>query len=141
MPACSITSASLDGRAQSPRYIQKQLQRLHGALLQNAQILQAAACHDGLVTKQEAALEHALALDTVSRRYLEIDMKSALRDEYRTANGVDWAERAVPKGIVHIQPQRHTMLYSVVAPLSSAIAAGNCVVIEVGAFQDIHDSV
>lgn len=36
---------------------------------------------------------------------------------------------SVPAGIVYIEPTSHTMFYSVVVPVASALAAGNCVIL------------
>lgn len=131
MPTTSLISAHLDGRAQNPRFIQKQLRRLHRALQENADVLQAAAVADDHATEQEALLEFLLSLEAVRRRFLELDQRAMLQDEYRVANGLDWQSRRIPVGIVVIRPQTASMLYSTVAPLVSAIAAGNCAMIEV----------
>ena len=45
------------------------------------------------------------------------------------AKGKDASGNREPMGIVYIEPTRHTLLYSVISPVSSAIAAGNCIVV------------
>lgn len=64
-------------------------------------------------------------------QYASIDFDQMMEEEYRIANGKDAADRRVAAGIVYIVPSSHTLFYSVIAPLSVAIAAGNCAVLEV----------
>ena len=131
MSTTSIKSAVIDGRTRNPRFIQRQLRRLHDALRQNAQALQNAIISDTNVSVWEATLEISLALATVRRQFMNLDVRVMLEDEYRAASGRDWRTRRSPTGLVYIIPQSHTLLYSIVSALSSAIAAGNCVIIEV----------
>lgn len=133
MPTTSIASADLDGRAQSPRFIQRQLRQLHTALVENAEALKAAPVADNYATPDEACMEFFLALEAVRRRYLGVNIRTMLDDEYRISSGRDWEGRKVPSGIVVIRPHSSSLLYSTVTALSSAIAAGNCVMIEVQA--------
>jgi acyl-CoA reductase-like NAD-dependent aldehyde dehydrogenase len=67
----------------------------------------------------------------VKDQYASINFDQMLEEEYLIANGKDAANRRAAAGIVYIVPSTHTLFYSVIAPLSVAVAAGNCVVIEV----------
>ena len=63
--------------------------------------------------------------------YSSIDVDKSLEDEYNLAKGKDFPNRREAVGIVYIKPTQYTLLYSVVASLATAIATGNCVVLEV----------
>jgi len=134
MPTTSIEAAETDGRAHSPRFIQRQLSGLHKALADNSRALQSAIIADTHVSQEEAQVEFALAISAVRELYVSVDVDASLAEEYRIACGEDWRSRRVPVGIVYIRPQSQSFLFSVVSPLASAIAAGNCVVVEVGVF-------
>lgn len=134
-----IRAACVDGRARNPRYIQNQLRRLHNELVQSTSNLRSAIQRDTGVSSAEADTEYLLALDCVKTEYSSIDVEKCLEDEYSLAKGKDFPNRRDAVGIVYIKPTQYTLLYSVVASLASAIAAGNCVVLEVrlstGAFN------
>lgn len=126
-----IASADIDGRARSPRYIQRQLSRLHEALTSQISALHAAIVTDSGVDPAEAEVELFLAVQAVKSQYANIGVPKMLADEYSVARREDWSSRKAPAGIVCIRPQSHTLLFSVISPLSSAIAAGNCAFVEV----------
>lgn len=67
----------------------------------------------------------------VKDQYASIDFDQMLEEEYRIADGENAADRRVANGIAYIVPSNHTLFYSTIAPLSVAIAVGNCVVLEV----------
>lgn len=131
MPSTSIESAATDGRARAPRYIQRQLANLHKAITTNAKQIQDVIVVDTNVRSQEAQLEIYLAVSTVKDLYDSFSVEEALSKEYQVARGEDWRDRNDAVGVVYLRPQSHTLLYSIVSPLANAIAAGNCVVIEV----------
>jgi acyl-CoA reductase-like NAD-dependent aldehyde dehydrogenase len=132
LPHTMTSSASnIDGRARTPRYIQNQLQALHSALLQNVSEIHQAIASSSQVTPAEVGIEYYLALSVVKEQYASIDFDQMLEEEYRIANRKDAADRRVAHGIVYIVPSNHTLFYSTIAPLSVAIAAGNCVALEV----------
>ena len=126
-----IRAASVDGRARNPRYIQNQLRRLHYEIVQNASNLRSAIQRDTGVSSAEADTEYLLALDCVKTEYSSIDVDKCLEDEYNLAKGKDFPNRREAVGIVYIKPTQYTLLYSVVVSLATAIATGNCVVLEV----------
>lgn len=70
-------------------------------------------------------------MDVLRQSYDSLDFEKELKEEYSITNGDDNLSRRVGVGIVLIRPTSHTRLYSVVAPVCAAIAAGNCVLLEV----------
>lgn len=131
-PFSRIIAASVDGRAHNTRYRQTQFQRFHAALLVNASALKDAIRADTGVTSAEAEVEYLVALFEVRKHYEAVSLEKDLDEEYSVAKGKDALERRVPVGIVFIAPnETHSSFFSVVSPLSAALAAGNCVVVEV----------
>jgi len=130
-----INAACIDGRAQSPRYIQQQLLRLHDTLVENAKHVRDAIRSDSHHTASEVEVEYYLALQSVKDQYLQLNVERIIEDEYHLANLIDSPSRMVAAGVVYISPADHTRLYSIVAPVAAAIAAGNCVVLEVSKVQ------
>jgi len=126
-----IESGNVDGRARSPRYIQNQLTSLYNVLVANKQELREALSSAEDVTEVEVELELHLALDTVRQAYNRFDFEAEIAAEYSVARGEDAPERRVAHGIVYLIPSSHTLLYSITSPMSAAITAGNCVVVEV----------
>ena len=125
-----LRAAAIDGRMQNGRYRQKQLWLLHAALLSHREALQTAICETGN-TMEEAEMEWCLTAACVKGEFEALDFEKELRDEYRVADGESFPERRVGLGIVAIHPTEHTLLYSAIAPLCAAVAAGNCVVLQV----------
>ena len=126
-----LVASNIDGRARTPRYIQNQFQALHSSLLKNGSEIRQAIASSSNYTPAEVSIEYYLTLSVVKDQYASIDFDQMMEEEYRIANGKDAADRRVAAGIVYIVPSSHTLFYSVIAPLSVAIAAGNCVVLEV----------
>jgi acyl-CoA reductase-like NAD-dependent aldehyde dehydrogenase len=126
-----INAARIDGRAQSPRYIQQQLLRLHEVLVENAKDIRDAIRSDSHHTSGEIEVEYYLALQTVKDQYLQLNVERLIEEEYNLANSIDSPCRMIAAGVVYISPADYTRLYSIIAPLSAAISAGNCVVVEV----------
>lgn len=134
-----IAESVTDGRAENIRYRQEELFSLHSSLLEHAPIICRAL---GTVPKtisderpeeaeQEVEVEYYLTLDAVRHFYDSLDFDKELENEYAVTNGENFEIRRVGYGMVVIRPTRHTRLYSVVVPLAAALAAGNCVVVEV----------
>ncbi|KAL2025257.1 hypothetical protein VTO58DRAFT_103482 [Aureobasidium pullulans] len=130
MPSTSIESAAIDGRARTPRFIQRQLANLHKAITTNAKIIQDAIVADTSMKLREAQLEIHLSISVVKELYDNFSVEEALSQEYRVARGQDWCDRNDAVGTIYLRPQSHNLVYSIVSPLANAIAAGNCVVIE-----------
>lgn len=125
----SLQAAAIDGRAQNVYFRQTQLERLCKGLLAEEAALRQAMISDSQYMQSEAiAVLHA-AVQTVKDHYASLQPAEALEREYRLAHGKDAADDERPFGLVYVEPEAHTLLYSVSAPLSAAIAAGNCVAI------------
>jgi acyl-CoA reductase-like NAD-dependent aldehyde dehydrogenase len=133
-PFARLRAAAVDGRLSNVFVRQVQLKQLHSALVKNADSIQEAIVKDSGNTKAEAAIEYSLALANLKKQITSLDPVKELEDEYRIANGKDAADRREAIGIVYIEPINHTFFYSVVEPLSVAIAAGNCVIVQVSLY-------
>ncbi|TKA69893.1 hypothetical protein B0A55_07522 [Friedmanniomyces simplex] len=124
-----IRAAAIDGRAHNVFYRQAQLEQLCQALISNASKLRDAIATDYRHSPAETAVELNLAISAIRRDYATLDPKQAHAEEYLIASGEDAPGSTRPVGVVYIEPCTHTLLYSVVVPLSAAIAAGNCVIV------------
>lgn len=121
----------VDGRAENGRHRQNQLQSLHKTLREEAGEICAALQADLGSTAAEAETEIYLAMEAVRHFYESVDFDKDLKDEYSVAHGKDNLSRRVGLGLVLIRPTSHTRVFSTVTPLAAAIAAGNCVLLEV----------
>jgi acyl-CoA reductase-like NAD-dependent aldehyde dehydrogenase len=133
-----LLAASIDGRTHNIYYRQHELEALHQALLAHASELKTAIEADTHHTPAEIAIEIHLALAALKTSYETLQPTKSLADEYLIASGKDAPENRVPVGIAYIETCAHTPLYSVVAPLSAAIAAGNCVIVLVSSRTNPH---
>ncbi len=124
-----LKAAAIDGRAHNIFYRQTQLERLCNALTSQVEEFRKAIRNDYGHNNAEIAVEISLAIDAVKRHYHSLQPLEAHKEEYRIAHGEDAPDSKTPIGIVYIEPSLHTLFYSVVAPLSAAIAAGNCVAV------------
>lgn len=124
-----LRAAAIDGRTHSIYYRQHQLEALHQGLLDHASEIKEAIAADYDHTPAEIAIEIHLALKALKTSYETLQPSKALAEEYLVASGKDAPSNRVPAGIAYIEPCTHTLLYSVVAPLSAAIAAGNCAIV------------
>jgi acyl-CoA reductase-like NAD-dependent aldehyde dehydrogenase len=126
-----LEEAAVDGRTEGIRYRQDQLQSLHAALRDAASDVCAALAKDSLASAAEVETEFYLAMDAVRHFYESLDFDKELEDEYSVARGKNHGGRRVGAGIVVIRPTTHTRFFSIVTPLAAAIAAGNCIILEV----------
>ncbi|KAL2352244.1 aldehyde dehydrogenase PutA [Cryomyces antarcticus] len=129
-PLQRIREAAIDGRTQNIYYRQTQLELLNDTLVQNSEIIQQAIIHDSCNNEVEARIEYSLALLSLREQYTGLSAAKSLEEEYAIAQGRDAPDRREGVGIVYVVPTAYTMFYSVIAPLGAAIAAGNCVVLE-----------
>lgn len=131
-PFAQLQAAAIDGRTRTVFYRQTQLEKLHKALVSaQAEIVDAIGADAGL-SQAEARLEYSLALTELRNRFAEIDPKKDLESEYAVARGEDAGALRIGYGTVYIKASAdHTPFYSAIAPLSAAIAAGNCVILQV----------
>ncbi|PNS17296.1 hypothetical protein CAC42_6979 [Sphaceloma murrayae] len=127
----ALKAAAIDGRAQTIFYRLTQLQKLRDTLVEQANQLQDAIKSDSGVTASEAKIEYSLALTNLRTRYDELaDFEKELEAEYTVAKGKNDPSRRLGVGTVIIKPSSHSLFYSTIAPLASAIAAGNVIIIQ-----------
>lgn len=131
MDLSRIQAANVDGRTQNTRYRQSQFQRLQSALVDNIAEIQDAIRADSGHGQQEIRAEVVLALQELRSHYATLDLSKDLEVEYRVTHGKDNLSGARGAGIVYIIPCVHTLFFSVISALTAALAAGNCIVLEV----------
>lgn len=125
-----LKAAVIDGRAEAPRFKQQQLFDLHIALQSSHQEIVEAICTDTGNTRAEAEFQYLLSVDAVKEHYSSLDVAKLLETEYSLAKSKDNVTRRVAYGCAYIRPDNYSLIYSVVTPVAAAIAAGNCVVVE-----------
>lgn len=126
-----LRASVTEGRVENVRYRQDQLYALHGILLENAEDISLAIRKDSFCTSDDAETEFYLAMDTLRKLYEALDFDQALKDEYLVANGKSNVDRRVALGLITIRAARHSRFYSVIVAIAAAVAAGNCVLLEV----------
>ncbi|KAF2113758.1 Aldehyde/histidinol dehydrogenase [Lophiotrema nucula] len=120
------------GQCHNPYFRQEQLKSLHDILRTNVDDIKASLVQDSGITDVEASTEIARALSLVKQHYNSLEPAKELEQEYLIAKGKDAANRREPWGVVYIDPDlSHTPLFSVIAPLSAALVAGNCVALKI----------
>ena len=129
-----LRAAIIDGRTANVRYRQKELQALHTALIENADALATAISQDTGATSAEVEAELFLTTDCLRHAYDSLDFGKELKEEFLVSNGEDNTGRRIGVGLVAIRPTFHTRLFSVLSPICGAIAAGNCVLLEVSIY-------
>jgi acyl-CoA reductase-like NAD-dependent aldehyde dehydrogenase len=129
--ARKIRAAVIDGRAQSPRHIQKQLAKLYATLQRARPDIHDAICQDFAYSSTEADAEIFLALKAVKKQYEAFNLGGFIDQEYSLAHGKDNSCRRIPIGCVYIIPSHHSQFYSIIQPACVSIAAGNCVIVQV----------
>lgn len=127
----SLLAAVLDGRAENVRFRQKELHQLHTILKQQKYAICEAISQSTSSTNSEAHLEFFSAMDSVRQSYESLNFDKLMEEQYLVAKGKDNIGRRVSLGLVAIRAQKHSRFYSVIDPLAAAIAAGNCVLLEV----------
>ena len=128
-PFPRIAIAHVEDSARSLRHRQQQLQRLQVALAKNKTPLVQTLQDDYNYSDDEALFQYSLALSELQTHYESLNLEEELKSSRNIVNDNDRLVRFVGSGLVYVIP--HSGLYSVVAPLAAAMAAGNCVVIEV----------
>lgn len=126
-----IVAAAIDRRAVNIRYRQQQLHQLHGFLRTHVDTLCDLIRQDSGYSHEESEVEFSYAIQSVRTLYDQLDFDAALEQEYSISSNKDNVAARVPIGIVLIRPGTHSRLFSIVSPLAAALAAGNCVVLEV----------
>ena len=127
----TLKATVVDGRTENVRWRQNEIQNLHAALRENMDTICHAISKDSSSSTADAEKEFFLTIDAIRHSYKTLDFDRLLKEEYSVKNGKDNLDRRVGLGLVTIRPTMHTRFYSIVTPLVAAIAAGNCVVLEV----------
>ena len=134
-PFPRISIAHIEGTARSVRHRQQQFHKLHKALVEAKSSLTAAIKEDYGYSETEASFEYAFVLAELHATYGTISLEAENAAARRIEQGLDNMDRRIGAGIVYIRPDMsRTSLYSTVSPLSAAMAAGNCVIVEVSPF-------
>ena len=128
-----LQESVVDGRTENGRYRQDQLQRLHRTLREEASQIIAALVADSRSPSAEVDAEFYLGMEAIRHFSDSLDFEKDLKEEYNVVRGQDNPARRVGAGLVVIRPTTHTRFYSIVTPLAAAIAAGNCIILEVSA--------
>lgn len=131
MDLSRILTANIDGRTQNTRYRQAEFHRLQSTLVEHLAEIQDAIRADSGHTQQEIRAEVVLALQELRTHYTSLSLTKDLEVEYRIAQGRDNVDGWRGAGIVYIVPCVHTLFFSVISALTAALAAGNCIVLEV----------
>lgn len=134
MDLSRIIAADIDGRVHNTRYRQAQFHRLQAVLVEHVAEIQDAIRADSGHSAQEVRAEVILALQELRTHYESLSLEKDLEKEYRIANGKDSLDGSRGAGIVYLVPCTHTLFFSVISALTAALAAGNCIVLEVSDF-------
>lgn len=135
-----ILAAAVDGQAQTQRFIQRQLSRMHESFVKDGPDIRAAMKKDSSQTVSEIEIQYTLALESIANSFAESNFERALATEYKIANRENTPDHRCAYGVVYIAPASYNLVYSCVAAVATAIAAGNCVVLEVRNSVIIHRS-
>lgn len=127
----SITAAATDGRCHNVRFRQNQMHILHTYLRENCDKICLALREGTHCTELEALSEYTYTVYSIRRLYDGLNFDDALRDEYSITRNQDNINRRVPHGIVLVRPSTYCRLFSIISALAAALAAGNCVLVEV----------
>jgi len=127
----TLLAAVLDGRAENVRFRQKELHRLHTVLKEQKYAICEAISQSASSSKFEADLEFFSAMDSIQQSYESLNFDKLMEEEYLVAKKKNNAGRRVGLGLVAIRAQKYSRFCSIVDPLAAAIAAGNCVLLEV----------
>lgn len=126
-----IDAAAIDGRSHNIRYRQGQLHLLAAFIQEHADKICQAIARDSGLSKDETVFELYQSVEAIRTLYGELDVQAAMDEEYSIAKNKDNISARVPIGIVVIRPGQYSRLFSVISPAAAALAAGNCVVVEV----------
>ncbi len=126
-----VLAAAIEGQAQSLRYIEQQLSRLHTAFTKASSDIQAAVKTDTKQSRSEIELQYAHLLEDIAWFLTESNFETALKAEYSLARLENAPSNRVAAGAVYIVPSKYNLLYSCVTAVAAAVAAGNCVILEV----------
>jgi acyl-CoA reductase-like NAD-dependent aldehyde dehydrogenase len=126
-----LRASAIEGRPESIRFRQNEFQRLHVVLRESSAKICDAIAETESCSTADAEKEFYLTMDALRTFYETLDFDQLLKEEYLVKEGKDNRKRRVGVGLVTIRPSSHSLFYSVLVPLGAAIAAGNCVLLEV----------
>lgn len=126
-----LVACSVDQRLHNVRYRQRQLHLLHQFLRQHSTEICDLIIQDSGHTHEESWLELSLTLITINELYEQLDFDDALRREYTVSRNESYINCRAPHGIVLIRPGSYTIFYSILSATAAALAAGNCVAVQV----------
>jgi acyl-CoA reductase-like NAD-dependent aldehyde dehydrogenase len=132
-----VLDAAVEGQAQSPRHIQKQLSKLHATLIKDGTAIRSAILSESRHSVAEVEIQYALALEAVATSFAESDFDKALHAEFRLSRSENAASNIVPYAVAYIVPSTYNVLYSCVSAVVAAISAGSCVILEVSPVRGI----
>ncbi len=131
-----LTAACIEGRPRSVRHRQHQFHRLHDALVAAGTSIVEALQDDNGFLRREGVLEYLLALGELRSTYESVSLEAEIAAARAVEQGQDCLHRKIGVGIVYIRPDRtRADVYGTLSPLCAALAAGNCIVVEVGFAQ------
>lgn len=126
-----LRATVIDNRLENLRWRQNQIHALHAALRTNVDLICEAISQDVSSSVEVAEKEFYLTMDALRQVYETLDFEQSIKDQSLVKLGKDNLGRRVPFGLVAIRPVEHSRLYSVTGPVVAALAAGNCILLEV----------
>ncbi|KAK7890537.1 hypothetical protein LTR67_007745 [Exophiala xenobiotica] len=121
-----IEISCLEGRAQSIRLRQKLLHSLYNGLKSSTSALKEAIAADSGNGEAEVALELALTISELRTHYDTLNVEEDLKEQRSPEN----LNATTNIGIIYVIPTKQNLFYSVISALTAALAAGNCVIVE-----------
>ncbi|RMD44991.1 hypothetical protein DV735_g76, partial [Chaetothyriales sp. CBS 134920] len=97
-----IEAAIIDGRARTPRYIQKQLQALYNALLQSLTPIQEAIAQETGYSPTEIWLETNQVLGEVKEQFSKIKLDHFLEQEYSISPDSSTLDKAIAEALTPV---------------------------------------
>lgn len=129
-PFPRISIANIEWSARSVRHRQQQLRQLHATLLKYKDECVQAIEEDFRYTPNEALFAYSSTLKDIRIHYDSVSLSEENAKARKVEQEQDNPVRSVPVGIVYIIPTAG--LHCVISPVAAALAAGNCIVVEVG---------
>jgi acyl-CoA reductase-like NAD-dependent aldehyde dehydrogenase len=131
-PFPRILAAHIQGRASPARFRQEQFKNLKQILVSHRDTLTYALTADNGFSYSEALFEFSLCLAELNGAYDTIDFAAELAANRAIETGDVCFVQRRGVGIVYIRlDSTCNSLYSALSPLCAALAAGNCIVLEV----------
>ncbi|KAH7146515.1 hypothetical protein EDB81DRAFT_883923 [Dactylonectria macrodidyma] len=126
-----LRASLVDQRAYNVRYRQKQLHLLHAALREHASIIPDLIANDSGHNHDDSELEFCATLVTINTLYEQLDFDRTLEQEYAVSRNQSNSSCRIPHGIVLIRPGTHNIFFSILSAVAAALAAGNCIILEI----------